>query len=60
LQPDPIGSAKLNDRDPEACLRFVIERIAEYRINGLGDLLPSVSPSSLPGPSITPQPPDSH
>lgn len=35
-----IGSAKLNDLDPEAYLRFVIERIADYRISELDDLLP--------------------
>ena len=35
-----IGSGKLNDLDPEAYLRFVIERIADYRISELDDLLP--------------------
>ena len=35
-----IGSAKLNDLDPEAYLRFVIERIADYRISELDNLLP--------------------
>lgn len=35
-----VGSAKLNDLDPEAYLRFVIERIAEHRISELDDLLP--------------------
>ena len=35
-----VGSAKLNDLDPEAYLRFVIERIADYRISELDDLLP--------------------
>ncbi|MGB7503529.1 MAG: IS66 family transposase, partial [Azonexus sp.] len=35
-----IGSAKLNGLDPEAYLRFVIERIADYRISKLDDLLP--------------------
>ena len=35
-----VGSAKLNDLDPEAYLRFVIERIADYRISQLDDLLP--------------------
>ena len=35
-----IGSAKLNGLDPETYLRFVIERIADYRINKLDDLLP--------------------
>lgn len=35
-----VGSAKLNGLDPEAYLRFVIERIADYRISELDDLLP--------------------
>jgi transposase len=35
-----VGSAKLNGLDPEAYLRFVIERIADYRISVLDDLLP--------------------
>lgn len=35
-----VGSAKLNDLDPEAYLRFVIERIADYRISELDNLLP--------------------
>ena len=35
-----VGSAKLNGLDPEAYLRFVIKRIADYRISELDDLLP--------------------
>ena len=35
-----VGSAKLNGIDPEAYLRFVIERIADYRISDIDDLLP--------------------
>jgi len=35
-----VGSAKLIGIDPEAYLRFVIERIADYRISELNGLLP--------------------
>jgi hypothetical protein len=35
-----IGTAKLNGIDPEAYLRFVIERIAEHPANQLDALLP--------------------
>jgi hypothetical protein len=35
-----IGSCKLNGIDPEAYLRYVFERIADYPINRIDELLP--------------------
>lgn len=38
--PTPLITAKLNDIDPEAYLRHVLECVADYPINRIDELLP--------------------
>jgi hypothetical protein len=46
-----IGSAKLNGLNPEAYLRFVIDRIAKHPVNRVADLLPWAVASQIISPA---------
>lgn len=52
-----IGSAKLCGMDPQACLRHVLDRIADHPINRIDDLLPLAVAGELAKAAPTSSPP---
>jgi len=43
-----VGTAKLNNVDPDAYLRFVLARIADHAINRVDELMPWAVADQLP------------
>ena len=49
----PIETAGLNDVDPQAWLARVLDRISDYKINRVGELLPWICSTTTDPGSIT-------